>query len=349
MLRLHAPARAVADDARSTACAPCGRRVEEFFADPRLRQLFARYATYNGCSPFTRRHAGGDRARRERLRHLRLSRAASIASPRRCARRAEELGVESMTCAPTWKRSSSSRRRPLEALARAACASAARSSAPMCVVANCDVADVYGRLLPAAPPARKLAAQIRSRGAVAVGLCAARASPSAAPLDLLHHNVFFSPRLRARVRGAGRPAPPARRSDRLRLRRARPARRALFLPHQRAAARRARARHRLDARSPALPGSASSGVLARHGWTLATDGDARNRPARLGRALPVVARARSTGWPRTRDGRVQASGQHQCRASAAYTSAAAASIPAPACRWFVCPRALPRSWRYSWR
>ena len=40
---------------RSRRSPRCGRRSGEYFRDPRLRQLFGRYATYCGSSPFSRR------------------------------------------------------------------------------------------------------------------------------------------------------------------------------------------------------------------------------------------------------------------------------------------------------
>src|SRR6266542_3275884 len=60
-----------------------------------------------------------------------------------------------------------------------------------CVVANCDIADAWGRLLagvpPVAPLARKYAAEELSLSAYV--LVAVAAPP---PFPLVHHNVFFS-------------------------------------------------------------------------------------------------------------------------------------------------------------
>ena len=170
------------------------RALEEFFVDPRLRQLFGRYATYNGSSPY---HAPATLAVIAHVENafgifaveggiVRLAEA--LRAARRGARRRDrhrDAEVEEIVVEPTGG--------PLArdaARARRARPAGGASSWADCVVANCDVADVYGRLLGGAA-AQSRCASTRRRSCRCRPTCC---SPSArrAPMELVHHNVFFS-------------------------------------------------------------------------------------------------------------------------------------------------------------
>jgi phytoene desaturase len=153
--------------------------LEGFFTDPRLRQLFARYATYNGSSPY---HApatlaviahvendGGAFSVRGGI--ARLAEALSA--------RARELGVTIVTSADVDGVLVEDGRTTGVRLGAA-------TERGELVVANCDSAQLYA-LIGAEKTARKYAAADLSLSAFLL-LCAARPSP----LDLAHHDVFFS-------------------------------------------------------------------------------------------------------------------------------------------------------------
>jgi 1-hydroxycarotenoid 3,4-desaturase len=153
--------------------------LEGFFVDPRLRQLFARYATYNGSSPY---HApatlaviahveneGGVFAVKGGIGRL----AEALAA------RARELGVSIVTGAEVS-----------ELLIEHGRAVGVRIGTATergdLVVANCDTARLH-ELLGSDKTARKYSREQLSLSAFLL-LCAARPSP----LDLAHHDVFFS-------------------------------------------------------------------------------------------------------------------------------------------------------------
>jgi 1-hydroxycarotenoid 3,4-desaturase len=160
------------------------RALEDYFKDARLRQLFARYATYNGSSPF---HAPATLAVIAHVENefgvfavaggiVRLAEALE--------RQARTLGVDIVTGADVSEILVEGGR------ARGVRVDGERRLAD-CVVANCDIADAWGRLLagvPAVQPlAKKYAAEELSLSAYVL---LAVAPP--APMPLGHHNVFFS-------------------------------------------------------------------------------------------------------------------------------------------------------------
>jgi 1-hydroxycarotenoid 3,4-desaturase len=166
------------------------RALEEFFVDPRLRQLFGRYATYNGSSPY---HAPGTLAviaHVENAFGIFSVEGGIVRLAEALRRRAEELGVTVVTGAEVEEIVLEPTGGPLSTTLRAR---GVRANGAVewadCIVANCDVADAYGRLLGGAArkPMRKYEEEELSLSAyvlIAVG--------SPAPMSLVHHNVFFS-------------------------------------------------------------------------------------------------------------------------------------------------------------
>ena len=164
------------------------KAVEEHVRDPRLRQLFGRYATYNGSSPY---HApatlaviahvenaygifavnGGIYRLAEALVHL-----------------ARDLGVEIATSADVQEIVTEAHGRDERAVGVRVNGTVERADV---IVANCDVAHVYERLLPRARTVRKLAEKYAGEElSLSAFVLLAVAKP--APLDLVLHNVFFS-------------------------------------------------------------------------------------------------------------------------------------------------------------
>ena len=166
------------------------RALEEFFVDPRLRQLFGRYATYNGSSPYHAPATLAVIAHVENAYGIFAVEGGIVRLAEALRRRAEELGVviacnadvDEIVVEPTGGPLATSLR------ARGVRVDGAVQWAD-CVIANCDVADAYGRLLgrAATKPRRKYEAEELSLSAYVLLAVGARA-----PMELLHHNVFFS-------------------------------------------------------------------------------------------------------------------------------------------------------------
>ena len=159
--------------------------LEDMFPDPRLRQLFGRYATYNGSSPY---HAPATLAV---IAHV--ENADGIFAPRggiyRLAEallgQARALGVEVVCNADVTEVLLEGKQRRAVGIRL----SDGRVERADLVIANCDVAHLYGLLGEAGEkPARKYAREDLSLSACLL-LCVA----DKAPLALAHHNVFFSP------------------------------------------------------------------------------------------------------------------------------------------------------------
>lgn len=160
------------------------KALEGFFTDPRLRQLFGRYATYNGSSPFHAPATLSVIAHVENAYGIFSCRGGIYRLAEAMERLCRSLGVEIETGAEVEEiiverdRAVGVRRRG--AIERAGV-----------VVANADVAQVYQRLLPRTRPAKKLdeayAKQELSSSAYVLCTVAERA-----PIELAHHNVFFS-------------------------------------------------------------------------------------------------------------------------------------------------------------
>jgi 1-hydroxycarotenoid 3,4-desaturase len=168
------------------------RALEELFVDPRLRQLFGRYATYNGSSPY---HAPATLAVIMHVENAYGIFAVAGGIGRlgeALRRRAEELGVEIVTGADVEEILVEPTGGPLATTLRAR---GVRVGGGVewadCVVANCDVADALGRLLPAAAPARKLLGKYADEE-LSLSAYVLLAVGEPAPMPLVHHNVFFS-------------------------------------------------------------------------------------------------------------------------------------------------------------
>jgi 1-hydroxycarotenoid 3,4-desaturase len=168
------------------------RALEDFFSDARLRQLFARYATYNGSSPYHAPATLAVIAHVENAYGIFSVAGGIVRLAEALRRRAEELGVviacntdvEEIVVEPTGGPLATSLR------ARGVRVDGIVEWAD-CIVANCDVADAYGRLLAHAMPARK---QLRRYEDDELSLSAyvLLAVGAPAPIALLHHNVFFA-------------------------------------------------------------------------------------------------------------------------------------------------------------
>jgi 1-hydroxycarotenoid 3,4-desaturase len=166
------------------------RALEEFFVDPRLRQLFGRYATYNGSSPYHAPATLAVIAHVENAFGIFAVEGGIVRLAEALRRRAEELGVviacnadvDEIVLEPSGGPLSMSRR------ARGVRVNGTVEWAD-CVVANCDVADAYGRLLgnTGKKALRKYEEEELSLSAYVLLAVGARA-----PMELLHHNVFFS-------------------------------------------------------------------------------------------------------------------------------------------------------------
>jgi 1-hydroxycarotenoid 3,4-desaturase len=168
------------------------RALEDYFEDPRLRQLFGRYATYNGSSPYHAPATLAVIAHVENAYGIFAVEGGIVRFAEALRRRAEELGVviacdadvDEIVVEPTGGPLATNLR------ARGVRVNGAVEWAD-CVVANCDVADALGRLLPSAAPARKSLRKYEDEelSLSAYVLLAVGARP---PMELLHHNVFFS-------------------------------------------------------------------------------------------------------------------------------------------------------------
>ncbi len=168
------------------------RALEDFFVDPRLRQLFGRYATYNGSSPFHAPATLAVIAHVENAHGIFSVDGGIVRLAEALRRRAEELGVviacdadvDEIVVEPTGG-----------PLATSLCARGVRINGAVewadCVVANCDVADAYGRLLPGAAPARRSLRRYEDEE-LSLSAYVLIAVGATAPMPLGHHNVFFS-------------------------------------------------------------------------------------------------------------------------------------------------------------
>jgi 1-hydroxycarotenoid 3,4-desaturase len=163
----------------------------EFFSDPRLRQLFARYATYNGSSPF---HAPATLtviAHVENDGGIFAVEGGIVRLAEALAARARALGVEIATGADVGEIVLDGNPKARRAVGVRVGGAVERADV---VVAACDVAHLYERLLDDAPPRELVKARDRY-GDEELSLSAfllLAATPLPPAPALLHHNVFFS-------------------------------------------------------------------------------------------------------------------------------------------------------------
>lgn len=158
-----------------------------FFDDPRLRVLFARYATYSGGDPFQApatlaviphcelafgvHHVEGGMYRvAEALTELVTRTGGTV----RCGADVERIELD-----------------PREGRALAVHVGGERLAADF-VVANCDVAQLYGRLLRGSRRAERDGPAVQAMPPSLSAYLHLVAAGDAAELPLLHHNVFFS-------------------------------------------------------------------------------------------------------------------------------------------------------------
>ncbi len=156
------------------------KALGEYFPDPRLRQLFGRYATYNGSSPFHAPATLSVIAHVENAYGIFACEGGIYRLAEALERRAVELGVTIRKGADVESILVEKDR------ARGVRVGGEELRADL-VVANCDVMHVYQTLLGRHKLADKYAAEDLSLSAYLLLSVAKRA-----PLDLLHHNVFFS-------------------------------------------------------------------------------------------------------------------------------------------------------------
>lgn len=166
------------------------RALEEFFVDPRLRQLFGRYATYNGSSPYHAPATLAVIAHVENAYGIFAVDGGIVRLAEALRRRAEELGVVITCNADVDEIVVEPSGGPLAGSLRARGVRVAGNVEwADCIIANCDVADAYGRLLGGAArkPLRRYEEEELSLSAYVLLAVGAKA-----PMELLHHNVFFS-------------------------------------------------------------------------------------------------------------------------------------------------------------
>jgi 1-hydroxycarotenoid 3,4-desaturase len=156
------------------------KALEEYFPDPRLRQLFGRYATYNGSSPFHAPATLAVIAHVENCYGIFACEGGIYRLAEALQKRALELGVEIRTDSDVEEIVVDNQR------ARGVRVNGETLKASL-IVANCDVMHVYEKLLGRKKLAEKYASEELSLSAYVLLAVAKRA-----PLDLVHHNVFFS-------------------------------------------------------------------------------------------------------------------------------------------------------------
>jgi 1-hydroxycarotenoid 3,4-desaturase len=156
------------------------KALEQFFPDPRLRQLFGRYATYNGSSPFHAPATLSVIAHVENAYGIFACEGGIYRLAEALEKRARELKVDIRLNADVES----------IVVERDRCRGVRVDGETLradVVVANCDVMHVYERLL----GKRKLADKYRDEE-LSLSAYVLLAVAQKAPLDLLHHNVFFS-------------------------------------------------------------------------------------------------------------------------------------------------------------
>jgi 1-hydroxycarotenoid 3,4-desaturase len=159
------------------------KALEEYFPDPRLRQLFGRYATYNGSSPYHAPATLAVIAHVENAFGVFACEGGIYRLAEALLRRARELGVTVETGVEVDAILVERER------ARGVRAAGRELRADL-VIANCEAAHVYEHLLDGRA-ARKLAERYRAEEP-SLSAYVLLALADRAPLQLAHHNVFFS-------------------------------------------------------------------------------------------------------------------------------------------------------------
>ena len=148
------------------------KALEEFFPDPRLRQLFGRYATYNGSSPFHAPATLSVIAHVENAYGIFACEGGIYRLAEALARRADELGVVVRQNAAVESIVVEGER------ARGVRLGGETLRADL-IVANCDALHVYEKLL-GQPTRRKLADKYAAEELSLSGLRAAGGGPARA-------------------------------------------------------------------------------------------------------------------------------------------------------------------------
>ena len=160
------------------------KAIESFFVDPRLRQLFARYATYNGSTPFHAPATLAVIAHVENAYGIFSCKGGIYRLAEALEKRARslgvtiEIGVQIDEIVVERGRAVGVRR------------GGAVERADL-IIAAVDAAHVYDRLLGSERAMRKLGEKYASEE-LSSSAYVLLAVADRAPLDLLHHNVFFS-------------------------------------------------------------------------------------------------------------------------------------------------------------
>jgi phytoene desaturase len=156
--------------------------VRSFFRSPHLRQLFNRYATYNGSSPYRAPATFNLIAYVEFAQGAYHVRGGMYQIARALERVARRLGVEIRTCAPVERIAVS------DGAVRAVRLASGEELGARAIVANVDPRRVYGRLIPeAARAATRIERLELSYSGFVLMLGVDRIYSS-----LAHHNIFFS-------------------------------------------------------------------------------------------------------------------------------------------------------------
>ncbi len=165
------------------------RALQSHFRDPRLVQLFGRYATYNGSSPFHAPATLSVIAHVENAFGIWACPDGLYRLAEALVARAEALGVELRYGAEVHRILVADSGK--QARVRGVALASGVELPTDLVIANADAAHVYGRLLDGVAPARRaLAAYDKEQRSLSAFVLLGRYAR--APLPLAHHNVFFS-------------------------------------------------------------------------------------------------------------------------------------------------------------
>ncbi|MSP60830.1 MAG: phytoene desaturase [Myxococcales bacterium] len=160
------------------------KALEELFPDERLRVLYGRYATYNGSSPFLCPATLAVIIHVEQQFGIQVVQGGLYRLAEALAGVARSLGVAIHTGA------SVERVRAWGGQVRGLTVDGEPHDADA-VVANCDAAQLYGRLLPGDPAAARAAEKV-SRLEPSLSAFVLLATAAVGDFPLAHHNVFFS-------------------------------------------------------------------------------------------------------------------------------------------------------------
>jgi 1-hydroxycarotenoid 3,4-desaturase len=164
------------------------RALEDFFTDPRLRQLFGRYATYNGSSPYHAPATLAVIAHVENAYGVFSVAGGIVRLAEAMRRRAEELGVTFSTGAEVERIVVDKAGSALSAVGVRVAGAVERADA---VFANCEIADALGSLISDVPAAKKSLEKYRAEE-LSLSAYLLLTVGAEAPFPLAHHNVFFS-------------------------------------------------------------------------------------------------------------------------------------------------------------